>query len=276
MISAVFLVSYLSPEVYRDYLLNLGDLALKFFIPAIFPTVFLIAMLLETGCVQDLCQRFPRFGNLVMAAILAFGGTPTLLSVWAQLELEPGECDRLAARYVAPSFSFIFFLFKPLVGPTYALLDALGFFLIPLLLQIFFPLHLAFRPRPEGEYKLVASAQNCAFGALKGLYNLLVMIALVGSLKPIVSRLDQPLAVGLIQGLLEYTSGSLELVKLSGLGPAAALAFVLNFNGLSSYLAVKKIDPRLRLGRCTAVRLVLSALALLPLVLLIFEGFQHA
>lgn len=276
-ISALFLISYLSPQVYQDYLRSLVDLAFNFFIPAIFPTVFFISMLLDTDFVQDIYDHNKFLGNLMLTAILAFGGTPTLLSVIGRLDLDSSKIDKVIGRFIAPSFSFIFFLLKPSIGPGFAVAVSSSFFLIPIVLQLFVPLDLPWKKtEKKPSYRLIESAQNSAFNSIKSLYSLLVMIAIIGSLKPIFARIDSPLIAGFLQGVFEYTSGSLDLIKNQTLLGSFLLVSVLSLNGLSSFLAVKKLCSKMNFGRVLVYRAAITVVTLLPLALLVFEGFQNA
>lgn len=281
-ISAVIIVLFfltltiLKPDVYRLYLLNLVGLGQTFFFPAIFPTLLFIYILLDTGILQDLAKTKPLLASFLSTFIIAFGGTPVLLCFLPIICLEEKEEMRFVLRHIAPSFSFVFFLLKGRVTPLYGYLFPALIMAIPIIMQLFFPLKVVFKKSDTTQkYSLIDSGIKSTYGAVKSLFSLILMIALVGAIKPLfVLLFDEPY-IFFLQGLLEYTSGSLELVKGSGLLRGAMLIFTLMFGGISSMFVVKKSLKRLKLSRVIICKLIYATIALLPLLPLLLQGLRN-
>lgn len=264
------------PEIYKAYLLNLVELGLTFFFPAIFPTLLFMYILLDSGAIQELSSSKPYLSSFLATLIIAFGGTPVLLCFLPQIKMEKSDETRFIYRHIAPSFSFVFFLLKDCLTPLYSFLFPAVIMAIPIMLQLLFPIKIGFIDTEfSDKYSLIDSSIKSTAGAFKSLFNLMLMIALVGAIKPLFSALISEPHIYFFQGLLEYTSGSLELVKVGGMSDRGMLVFTLMFGGISSMFAIKKYQKDFNLGRAIIVKAIYALIVLFPLLQFLLQGLRN-
>lgn len=128
-----------------------------------------------------------------------------------------------------------------------------------IILNFIKPITFEFYKLPENQFKLkdfVSSIDE----VIKSIYKLLMIIALIFLFKPLFENIFPPNIYNFICGIFEYTSASIQLVKSDEILP---LIFILEFNGISSMLAIKNECPKLNIRTFIIKRAFLSGIIML-------------
>ena len=128
-----------------------------------------------------------------------------------------------------------------------------------IILNFIKPITFEFYKLPENQFKLkdfVSSIDE----VIKSIYKLLMIIALIFLFKPLFENIFPPNIYNFICGIFEYTSASIQLVKNDEILP---LIFILEFNGISSMLAIKNECPKLNIRTFIIKRAFLSGIIML-------------
>lgn len=172
-INLIFLIVFPSP--FKDLTYQIINLFLTFYIPALFPTIFLINMIFKTGLLQSLYITHRRLAKHLISLIIIFGGTPTFLSLKEELVIEEKSSYPLA--FIGPSFSYIYFIFFPNLG-YYALLIALASILIRYLLTLVIKSELVLKvyDNPKNLYTAMIKVTKSSLNSLFSLFIVTVKI----------------------------------------------------------------------------------------------------
>ena len=249
----IFII-YIYPIQYKSNIINLVNLFFYFFLPALLPTSFFLNILLKTNIIQNIKNK--KVSSFLITFLLAFGGTPLFLVLSKYIDKTKFKGQEY--RFVGPSFSFMIYLFQ-INHNQFAFLFSFLLIMPTIILNFIKPITFEFYKLPENQFKLkdfVSSIDE----VIKSIYKLLMIIALIFLFKPLFENIFPPNIYNFICGIFEYTSASIQLVKSDKILP---LIFILEFNGISSMLAIKNECPKLNIRTFIIKRAFLSGIIML-------------
>lgn len=249
----IFII-YIYPIQYKSNIINLVNLFFYFFLPALLPTSFFLNILLKTNIIQNI--KIKKISSFLITFLLAFGGTPLFLVLSKYIDKTKFKGQEY--RFVGPSFSFMIYLFQ-INHNQFAFLFSFLLIMPTIILNFIKPITFEFYKLPENQFKLkdfVSSIDE----VIKSIYKLLMIIALIFLFKPLFENIFPPNIYNFICGIFEYTSASIQLVKSDEILP---LIFILEFNGISSMLAIKNECPKLNIRTFIIKRAFLSGIIML-------------
>ena len=249
----IFII-YIYPIQYKSNIINLVNLFFYFFLPALLPTSFFLNILLKTNIIQNIKNK--KVSSFLITFLLAFGGTPLFLVLSKYIDKTKFKGQEY--RFVGPSFSFMIYLFQ-INHNQFAFLFSFLLIMPTIILNFIKPITFEFYKLPENQFKLkdlVSSIDE----VIKSIYKLLMIIALIFLFKPLFENIFPPNIYNFICGIFEYTSASIQLVKSDEILP---LIFILEFNGISSMLAIKNECPKLNIRTFIIKRAFLSGIIML-------------
>lgn len=249
----IFII-YIYPIQYKSNIINLVNLFFYFFLPALLPTSFFLNILLKTNIIQNIKNK--KISSFLITFLLAFGGTPLFLVLSKYIDKTKFKGQEY--RFVGPSFSFMIYLFQ-INHNQFAFLFSFLLIMPTIILNFIKPITFEFYKLPENQFKLkdfVSSIDE----VIKSIYKLLMIIALIFLFKPLFENIFPPNIYNFICGIFEYTSASIQLVKSDEILP---LIFILEFNGISSMLAIKNECPKLNIKTFIIKRAFLSGIIML-------------
>ena len=249
----IFII-YIYPIQYKSNIINLVNLFFYFFLPALLPTSFFLNILLKTNIIQNIKNK--KVSSFLITFLLAFGGTPLFLVLSKYIDKTKFKGQEY--RFVGPSFSFMIYLFQ-INHNQFAFLFSFLLIMPTIILNFIKPITFEFYKLPENQFKLkdfVSSIDE----VIKSIYKLLMIIALIFLFKPLFENIFPPNIYNFICGIFEYTSASIQLVKSNEILP---LIFILEFNGISSMLAIKNECPKLNIRTFIIKRAFLSGIIML-------------
>lgn len=249
----IFII-YIYPIQYKSNIINLVNLFFYFFLPALLPTSFFLNILLKTNIIQNIKNK--KVSSFLITFLLAFGGTPLFLVLSKYIDKTKFKGQEY--RFVGTSFSFMIYLFQ-INHNQFAFLFSFLLIMPTIILNFIKPITFEFYKLPENQFKLkdfVSSIDE----VIKSIYKLLMIIALIFLFKPLFENIFPPNIYNFICGIFEYTSASIQLVKSDEILP---LIFILEFNGISSMLAIKNECPKLNIRTFIIKRAFLSGIIML-------------
>lgn len=249
----IFII-YIYPIQYKSNIINLVNLFFYFFLPALLPTSFFLNILLKTNIIQNIKNK--KVSSFLITFLLAFGGTPLFLVLSKYIDKTKFKGQEY--RFVGPSFSFMIYLFQ-INHNQFSFLFSFLLIMPTIILNFIKPITFEFYKLPENQFKLkdfVSSIDE----VIKSIYKLLMIIALIFLFKPLFENIFPPKIYNFICGIFEYTSASIQLVKSDEILP---LIFILEFNGISSMLAIKNECPKLNIKTFIIKRAFLSGIIML-------------
>ena len=249
----IFII-YIYPIQYKSNIINLVNLFFYFFLPALLPTSFFLNILLKTNIIQNIKNK--KISSFLIAFLLAFGGTPLFLVLSKYIDKTKFKGQEY--RFVGPSFSFMIYLFQ-INHNQFSFLFSFLLIMPTIILNFIKPITFEFYKLPENQFKLkdfVSSIDE----VIKSIYKLLMIIALIFLFKPLFENIFPQNIYNFICGIFEYTSASIQLVKSDEILP---LIFILEFNGISSMLAIKNECPKLNIRTFIIKRAFLSGIIML-------------
>lgn len=249
----IFII-YIYPIQYKSNIINLVNLFFYFFLPALLPTSFFLNILLKTNIIQNIKNK--KISSFLIAFLIAFGGTPLFLVLSKYIDKTKFKGQEY--RFVGPSFSFMIYLFQ-INHNQFSFLFSFLLIMPTIILNFIKPITFEFYKLPENQFKLkdfVSSIDE----VIKSIYKLLMIIALIFLFKPLFENIFPPNIYNFICGIFEYTSASIQLVKSDEILP---LIFILEFNGISSMLAIKNECPKLNIRTFIIKRAFLSGIIML-------------
>lgn len=249
----IFII-YIYPIQYKSNIINLVNLFFYFFLPALLPTSFFLNILLKTNIIQNIKNK--KVSSFLITFLLAFGGTPLFLVLSKYIDKTKFKGQEY--RFVGPSFSFMIYLFQ-INHNQFSFLFSFLLIMPTIILNFIKPINFEFYKLPENQFKLkdfVSSIDE----VIKSIYKLLMIIALIFLFKPLFENIFPPNIYNFICGIFEYTSASIQLVKSDEILP---LIFILEFNGISSMLAIKNESPKLNIRTFIIKRAFLSGIIML-------------
>lgn len=249
----IFII-YIYPIQYKSNIINLVNLFFYFFLPALLPTSFFLNILLKTNIIQNIKNK--KVSSFLITFLLAFGGTPLFLVLSKYIDKTKFKGQEY--RFVGPSFSFMIYLFQ-INHNQFAFLFSFLLIMPTIILNFIKPITFEFYKLPENQFKLkdfVSSIDE----VIKSIYKLLMIIALIFLFKPLFENIFPPNIYNFICGIFEYTSASIQLIKSDEILP---LIFILEFNGISSMLAIKNECPKLNIRTFIIKRAFLSGIIML-------------
>ncbi len=249
----IFII-YIYPIQYKSNIINLVNLFFYFFLPALLPTSFFLNILLKTNIIQNIKNK--KVSSFLITFLLAFGGTPLFLVLSKYIDKIKFKGQEY--RFVGPSFSFMIYLFQ-INHNQFSFLFSFLLIMPTIILNFIKPITFEFYKLPENQFKLkdfVSSIDE----VIKSIYKLLMIIALIFLFKPLFENIFPPNIYNFICGIFEYTSASIQLVKSDEILP---LIFILEFNGISSMLAIKNECPKLNIKTFIIKRAFLSGIIML-------------
>lgn len=249
----IFII-YIYPIQYKSNIINLVNLFFYFFLPALLPTSFFLNILLKTNIIQNIKNK--KVSSFLIIFLLAFGGTPLFLVLSKYIDKTKFKGQEY--RFVGPSFSFMIYLFQ-INHNQFAFLFSFLLIMPTIILNFIKPITFEFYKLPENQFKLkdfISSIDE----VIKSIYKLLMIIALIFLFKPLFENIFPPNIYNFICGIFEYTSASIQLVKSDEILP---LIFILEFNGISSMLAIKNECPKLNIRTFIIKRAFLSGIIML-------------
>ncbi len=249
----IFII-YIYPIQYKSNIINLVNLFFYFFLPALLPTSFFLNILLKTNIIQNIKNK--KVSSFLITFLLAFGGTPLFLVLSKYIDKTKFKGQEY--RFVGPSFSFMIYLFQ-INHNQFAFLFSFLLIMPTIILNFIKPITFEFYKLPENQFKLkdfVSSIDE----VIKSIYKLLMIIALIFLFKPLFENIFPPNIYNFICGIFEYTSASIQLIKSDEILP---LIFILEFNGISSMLAIKNECPKLNIKTFIIKRAFLSGIIML-------------
>lgn len=249
----IFII-YIYPIQYKSNIINLVNLFFYFFLPALLPTSFFLNILLKTNIIQNIKNK--KISSFLITFLLAFGGTPLFLVLSKYIDKTKFKGQEY--RFVGPSFSFMIYLFQ-INHNQFAFLFSFLLIMPTIILNFIKPITFEFYKLPENQFKLkdfISSIDE----VIKSIYKLLMIIALIFLFKPLFENIFPPNIYNFICGIFEYTSASIQLVKSDEILP---LIFILEFNGISSMLAIKNECPKLNIRTFIIKRAFLSGIIML-------------
>lgn len=249
----IFII-YIYPIQYKSNIINLVNLFFYFFLPALLPTSFFLNILLKTNIIQNIKNK--KVSSFLITFLLAFGGTPLFLVLSKYIDKTKFKGQEY--RFVGPSFSFMIYLFQ-INHNQFSFLFSFLLIMPTIILNFIKPITFEFYKLPENQFKLkdfVSSIDE----VIKSIYKLLMIIALIFLFKPLFENNFPPNIYNFICGIFEYTSASIQLVKSDEILP---LIFILEFNGISSMLAIKNECPKLNIRTFIIKRAFLSGIIML-------------
>lgn len=249
----IFII-YIYPIQCKSNIINLVNLFFYFFLPALLPTSFFLNILLKTNIIQNIKNK--KVSSFLITFLLAFGGTPLFLVLSKYIDKTKFKGQEY--RFVGPSFSFMIYLFQ-INHNQFSFLFSFLLIMPTIILNFIKPITFEFYKLPENQFKLkdfVSSIDE----VIKSIYKLLMIIALIFLFKPLFENIFPPNIYNFICGIFEYTSASIQLVKSDEILP---LIFILEFNGISSMLAIKNECPKLNIKTFIIKRAFLSGIIML-------------
>ena len=249
----IFII-YIYPIQYKSNIINLVNLFFYFFLPALLPTSFFLNILLKTNIIQNIKNK--KVSSFLITFLLAFSGTPLFLVLSKYIDKTKFKGQEY--RFVGPSFSFMIYLFQ-INHNQFSFLFSFLLIMPTIILNFIKPITFEFYKLPENQFKLkdfVSSIDE----VIKSIYKLLMIIALIFLFKPLFENIFPPNIYNFICGIFEYTSASIQLVKSDEILP---LIFILEFNGISSMLAIKNECPKLNIKTFIIKRAFLSGIIML-------------
>lgn len=249
----IFII-YIYPIQYKSNIINLVNLFFYFFLPALLPTSFFLNILLKTNIIQNIKNK--KVSSFLITFLLAFGGTPLFLVLSKYIDKTKFKGQEY--RFAVPSFSFMIYLFQ-INHNQFAFLFSFLLIMPTIILNFIKPITFEFYKLPENQFKLkdfISSIDE----VIKSIYKLLMIIALIFLFKPLFENIFPPNIYNFICGIFEYTSASIQLVKSDEILP---LIFILEFNGISSMLAIKNECPKLNIKTFIIKRAFLSGIIML-------------
>lgn len=249
----IFII-YIYPIQYKSNIINLVNLFFYFFLPALLPTSFFLNILLKTNIIQNIKNK--KVSSFLITFLLAFGGTPLFLVLSKYIDKTKFKGQEY--RFVGPSFSFMIYLFQ-INHNQFSFLFSFLLIMPTIILNFIKPITFEFYKLPENQFKLKDFVSNID-EVIKSIYKLLMIIALIFLFKPLFENIFPPNIYNFICGIFEYTSASIQLVKSDEILP---LIFILEFNGISSMLAIKNECPKLNIRTFIIKRAFLSGIIML-------------
>lgn len=249
----IFII-YIYPIQYKSNIINLVNLFFYFFLPALLPTSFFLNILLKTNIIQNIKNK--KVSSFLITFLLAFGGTPLFLVLSKYIDKTKFKGQEY--RFVGPSFSFMIYLFQ-INHNQFAFLFSFLLIMPTIILNFIKPITFEFYKLPENQFKLKDFFSSID-EVIKSIYKLLMIIALIFLFKPLFENIFPPNIYNFICGIFEYTSASIQLVKSDEILP---LIFILEFNGISSMLAIKNECPKLNIRTFIIKRAFLSGIIML-------------
>lgn len=249
----IFII-YIYPIQYKSNIINLVNLFFYFFLPALLPTSFFLNILLKTNIIQNIKNK--KVSSFLITFLLAFGGTPLFLVLSKYIDKTKFKGQEY--RFVGPSFSFMIYLFQ-INHNQFSFLFSFLLIMPTIILNFIKPITFEFYKLPENQFKLKAFVSSID-EVIKSIYKLLMIIALIFLFKPLFENIFPPNIYNFICGIFEYTSASIQLVKSDEILP---LIFILEFNGISSMLAIKNECPKLNIRTFIIKRAFLSGIIML-------------
>lgn len=249
----IFII-YIYPIQYKSNIINLVNLFFYFFLPALLPTSFFLNILLKTNIIQNIKNK--KVSSFLITFLLAFGGTPLFLVLSKYIDKTKFKGQEY--RFVGSSFSFMIYLFQ-INHNQFSFLFSFLLIMPTIILNFIKPITFEFYKLPENQFKLkdfISSIDE----VIKSIYKLLMIIALIFLFKPLFENIFPPNIYNFICGIFEYTSASIQLVKSDEILP---LIFILEFNGISSMLAIKNECPKLNIRTFIIKRAFLSGIIML-------------
>lgn len=249
----IFII-YIYPIQYKSNIINLVNLFFYFFLPALLPTSFFLNILLKTNIIQNIKNK--KISSFLITFLLAFGGTPLFLVLSKYIDKTKFKGQEY--RFVGPSFSFMIYLFQ-INHNQFSFLFSFLLIMPTIILNFIKPITFEFYKLPKNQFKLkdfVSSIDE----VIKSIYKLLMIITLIFLFKPLFENIFPPNIYNFICGIFEYTSASIQLVKSDEILP---LIFILEFNGISSMLAIKNECPKLNIRTFIIKRAFLSGIIML-------------
>lgn len=249
----IFII-YIYPIQYKSNIINLVNLFFYFFLPALLPTSFFLNILLKTNIIQNIKNK--KVSSFLITFLLAFGGTPLFLVLSKYIDKTKFKGQEY--RFVGPSFYFMIYLFQ-INHNQFSFLFSFLLIMPTIILNFIKPITFEFYKLPENQFKLkdfVSSIDE----VIKSIYKLLMIIALIFLFKPLFENIFPPNIYNFICGIFEYTSASIQLVKSDEILP---LIFILEFNGISSMLAIKNECPKINIRTFIIKRAFLSGIIML-------------
>ena len=218
--------------------------------------VFGLAYLTIIGIIMFKYIKNKKISSFLITFLLAFGGTPLFLVLSKYIDKTKFKGQEY--RFVGPSFSFMIYLFQ-INHNQFSFLFSFLLIMPTIILNFIKPITFEFYKLPENQFKLkdfVSSIDE----VIKSIYKLLMIIALIFLFKPLFENIFPPNIYNFICGIFEYTSASIQLVKSDEILP---LIFILEFNGISSMLAIKNECPKLNIRTFIIKRAFLSGIIML-------------
>lgn len=265
LLALLFLsLSVMFSPVYKSLYTELLDLFATFFVPALFPSVFLTILIAKTADFPAIFKKSRAGGRFLLFMLAGFGGTLTAISVLQNTVFDDrtGK-EKAVALLSGGSFAYILFVFSVL-GKMQGLILALAALALKVLLAELLI--------PPFEVKDEIIAKNYIFRSLDEatltFANMLKSMALITLIIPVLSLISNSLVSDYLLGLAEFTRSALKLVQRTSKLSLTLAFWVIEFNGLTSLVQIKKAHPEVRFSHLFGIKVLTASLfAFIPFLL---------
>jgi len=263
-----FCIACFNPNPYKQIIYDILELFFKFYIPALFTTLFLIKMIFKTNVLQELSIKHQTLATILSSTLIIFGGTPIFLGLSNELEISKKSKEQFF--FIGPSFSFIYYAFFPFLGYK-ALLLALFSILLRLFFFLIFFQKLTFK-NDNNAISFYDSFLSSTKETIASLFNLILIVCSISVFVPLLSYFVNQNILMCLRGIIEYSMPTKYILNFENLCGKFIGIFIMEFNGLCSYLACKKVYKNINLFKTIGIRAIYSVFST-TLIFLVFKCF---
>lgn len=252
----VFLVLALSQASrYSELFGELLRLMAVFFIPALFPVLFLTLLLSKSLDLERLSRKRPPVAKILIILLSLIAGTVGAVSLLKRVEFKrAAERGRALALLTGPSVGYLLALWSVLGGQRGLLLVLTALSLKALV--AYCSLELGPIASTDSSQMVFDTFDEC----YRSFTTLLASMAIVTFVIPLFDAVGPDELRYALLGLLEFARPALYLSRLKTAGGFLLAAAVAEFNGLASLIQIKKSHPQMRLTNFVLDKVLLTGL----------------
>lgn len=249
----LLILSIVFSDIYFLAYKELVEIFLTYFLPALFPSVFLILIIYNNIGMDSLYEHHPRIAHIVELLLACFGGTLVSNEIIKSMQFSNTKDKTLCASILSgSSFTFFFFIFattNKALGFIYAFIYLLLKFFIAFFLIKYKHVKTGFR---DTTVKFQLHRTFVVF------FNMIISMFLVTLIVPIL-RLSfvSPLS-DFFLGLVEFSRASKTLASANSILSMTLAVFILEFNGLTSLIQIKNSHPEVGIVRLITYKFCLG------------------
>lgn len=230
----LLILSIVFSDIYFSAYKELVEIFLTYFLPALFPSVFLILIIYNNIGMDELYVKRPKISHFLELLLACFGGTLVSNEILKSMKFKNDKEKTLGAAILSgSSFTFFFFIFAT-ANKTLGILYALVYLIIKILISSVFLKY---------EHIATSSRDSTINFQLRRTFavflNMIISMFLVTLIVPLLRlSFSSPLA-DFFLGLVEFSRASKTLASSDTKFAMSLAVFILEFNGLTSLIQIK-------------------------------------